>query len=162
MISIYEIDQAIMNLVDPETGEILDWEAFDQLQMERDAKIENLACWYKNLVAEAAAIRQEELNLAKRRKEIEAMAENRKRWLKAALAGEKFQTAKCSITFRKTTRVELSDEAAAIEWAQKNFHDEILKYTAPTISKDEVAKLLKANMEIPGATLVSDLSMGVK
>ena len=57
--NIYQIDQEILNLVDPETGEIMDWEAFDALQMAREAKIENVACWYKNLVAEAAAIRQE-------------------------------------------------------------------------------------------------------
>ena len=162
MVSIYEIDQKIMDLVDPETGEITDWEAFEQLQMERNDKIENVACWYKNLIAAAKDIREEELVLAKRRKELEAMAETRKRYLERALAGQKFQTARCSITFRKTTKVDLHDEAAVIDWAQRMHHDEILKYAAPTISKDELTKLLKNDVEIPGAELATGLSMGVK
>ena len=41
--TIYEIDNRIAELVDPETGELLDYEAFAELQMEREAKIENMA-----------------------------------------------------------------------------------------------------------------------
>ena len=43
MASIYEIDQAIMACVDPETGEILDMEALEQLQIDRTQKAENVA-----------------------------------------------------------------------------------------------------------------------
>ena len=160
--NIYQIDQAIMALIDPETGEIMDWDAFDQLQMDRDAKIENVALWYKNLVAEAAAIRQEELNLAKRRQSVESMAETRKRYLENALSGQKFETARCSVTFRKTTKVALQDESAIIDWAMHNNRDDVLKYTAPTVSRTELAKVLKDGIEIPGAELVTGLSLGVK
>ena len=58
--TIYEIDNRIAELVDPETGELLDYEAFAELAMEREAKIENMALWYKDLTAEAKAIREEE------------------------------------------------------------------------------------------------------
>lgn len=160
--NLYQIDQAILDLVDPETGEIVDWEAFDALQMEREAKVENVACWYKNLVAEADAIRQEELNLQKRRKGLEKLAETRAKWLEKALAGQKFETARCAITFRKTTKVELEDESAVIKWAHQNNRDDILKYAVPTVKKDELTKVLKAEVEVPGAALVTGLSMGVK
>lgn len=53
--TLYEIDQAIQGLVDPETGELMDYEAFAALQMDRDAKIENMALWYKDLMADAMA-----------------------------------------------------------------------------------------------------------
>lgn len=160
--NIYEIDRAILACVDPETGEILDLEALEQLHMEREVVIENMACWYKNLVAEAKAIREEELALAERRKKIESMADTRKRYLENALGGQKFQTARCSITFRKTSKVELQDEMAAIEWCQKNSRDDILKYKAPEINKTEMAALLKTGATVPGAELVTGLSMGVK
>ena len=55
--TIYEIDQAIMECVDIETGEIIDTEQLDKLQMERDTKLENVACWIKELTAEAEAIK---------------------------------------------------------------------------------------------------------
>lgn len=160
--NIYEIDSAIMALVDEETGEILDIEALEQLQMERDQKLENVACWHKNLVAEAAAIRQEELNLAKRRQAIENRAERLKKYLSDALGGQKFQTAKCAVSFRKTTKVELSEPALAIAWAQANGYGNIVTYKAPEISKSGLAVLLKEGKEVPGAELVNGLSVGVK
>ena len=56
---LYEIDQSIKALVDPETGELLDYEAFARLQMEREAKLENIALWIKDLRAKAEEIKAE-------------------------------------------------------------------------------------------------------
>ena len=79
--TIYEIDARMAGLIDPETGELLDYEAFASLQMEREAKIENMALWYKDLTAEAKAIREEEKALAERRKSAENKAERLKGYL---------------------------------------------------------------------------------
>ena len=40
---LYEIDQTIMDCIDMESGEIINEELLNNLQMERDAKIENVA-----------------------------------------------------------------------------------------------------------------------
>mgnify|MGYP000917782718 FL=1 len=64
--NIYEIDNAMFSLIDEETGEIKGYEAFEELQMQREEKIENVALWYKNLIAESKAIREEEKALAER------------------------------------------------------------------------------------------------
>ena len=93
---------------------------------------------------------------------LEKLAETRAKWLEKALAGQKFETARCAITFRKTTKVELEDESAVIEWAHQNNRDDILKYEAPIVKKDELTRVLKAEVEVPGASLVTGLSMGVK
>ena len=66
--SLYKIDRELESLVDPETGELLDFERFAELRMERERKIEDIALWHKNEVMEAKAIREEELALAERRK----------------------------------------------------------------------------------------------
>lgn len=161
-LSIYEIDQKILNLVDPETGEILDNDAFDQLQMDREVKLENVACWYKNLTAESTALRQEEVNLAERRKVLEHKGERLKRYLYEVLGGEKFQTPRCSVTFRKTTKVEIQDAAVTAAWAEEKGLFDLVTYAAPTISKTELGKILKAGEIVPGAVLVEGLSMGVK
>lgn len=160
--NIYEIDRKILELVDPETGEIVDWAAFDALQMERNAKIENLACWIKNLSATAKEIREEELRLQERRKNLERMVKTRKAWLKNALCGQKFETPRCVVSFRKTSNVDIDDTAAVIAWVETTGHTECVRYKALEISKTEVAKLLKTGAEIPGAALVQDVSMGVK
>ena len=36
--NIYEIDNAMFSLIDEETGEIKDYEAFEELQMQREEK----------------------------------------------------------------------------------------------------------------------------
>ena len=150
--TLYEIDKAITDLADPETGEITDFEALDNLQMARDQKIENIACYYKNLVSDAEAIKAEK----------EALAARLKEYLSYALHGEKFSTPKCAVTFRKTTSVNVDNPSAAIEWAELNGHKECIRYKAPEISKSELGKVLKAGQEVPGAVLVEGISVGVK
>ena len=160
--SLYSIDQAILALVDPETGEIMDGEAFDQLQMEREAKLEGIACWVKNLTAEAKAIREEEKVLAERRKACENKAERLKDYLAEALGGEKFVTAKCAVTFRKTSSVEITDVHAAAAWLEDAGMGDLVQYQMPKIGKTELGKILKSGQEVPGCELVTGMSMGVK
>ena len=64
--TIFDIDEAILNLVDEETGEVVDIEALEALEMERDRKVSNIACWIKQLDAEAEAIKAEKKKLADR------------------------------------------------------------------------------------------------
>ena len=45
--NLFEIENEIMNCWDQETGEILDSDRLDQLEMERDTKIENIALYIK-------------------------------------------------------------------------------------------------------------------
>lgn len=160
--SLYEIDRRIMDLVDPETGEIMDGAAFDQLQMDREDKLEGIACYIKNKAAEAAAIKAEENALATRRKALDNEVERLRAYLADVLGGEKFQTARVSVTFRRTSRVELTEPALAIAWAQTHGYVGLVKYKAPEIGKDDLGKLLRSGIEVPGAELVEGLSMGVK
>ena len=153
--TLYEIDKAITDLADPETGEITDFEALDNLQMARDQKIENL-------VSDAEAIKAEKEALAERQKVAENKAARLKEYLSYALHGEKFSTPKCAVTFRKTTSVNVDNPSAAIEWAELNGHKECIRYKAPEISKSELGKVLKAGQEVPGAVLVEGISVGVK
>ena len=161
--SIYTIDRAIMELVDPETGEIMDWEAYEALQMDREQKVENTCLFYKNTMAEAAAIKAEEENLKKRRVVLEHRAERLKQYLEYALDGQNFQTSKCSITWRKNPpKVELTEPALAIAWALSHGRKDLITERAPDISKDGLKQILKTGEEIPGAELVVGMSMGVK
>ena len=60
MARLYEIMQEIEGFefeVDGETGEILNADALDLLEIERDTKIENICLWIKNLRADARAYR---------------------------------------------------------------------------------------------------------
>lgn len=159
--NLYEIDAAITALVDPETGEVSDFDAFDQLSMARDQKIENIALYYKNLVADAAAYKAEKLAFAERQKAAENKAQRLKDYLAYALQGQKFESPRCAVSFRKTTNVNVLDSAAVVNWMLSNGHEDCLNYPAPIFSKNDLAKILKTEA-VPGAELVDGYSVGVK
>ena len=160
--TLYQIDQGLLSLIDPETGELLDYEAFANLQMEREQKLENMALWYKELSAEAKAIKEEADSLTERRKSVEARAERLKNYLSLALDGQKFQTARCQLSFRKTTSLEVADDVALIKWAESSGYDDCVRRKAPEVSKSAVTALIKAGVTVPFAQLVDGKSLAVK
>ncbi len=159
--NIYEIDREIAALVDAETGELLDYEAFERLQMEREHKIESMACWYKNLTAAAKGIREEEVALAERRRAVEKKAASLKDYLSRILCGEKFQSARCVVSYRKSMSVSVDNFDAALLWADKNNAD-IIRHIPAEPDKAKIGALLKIGGDIPGVSLVENMSMSVK
>lgn len=109
MASLYEIDQAIMDCLDLETGEILDAEKLSELQIEREQKLESVALWIKNLKAEAMAYKFEKDAFADREKAAKTKVEKLSEWLMNALNGEKMSTSKVAISFRKSESVKITD-----------------------------------------------------
>jgi hypothetical protein len=93
--------------VDTETGEVISQEEFDQLNIDREEKIESVVLWIKNLKAEAKAIKDEEENLAKRRKSLESKADSLTRFISRILMGSKFKTARASVSYRKSKSVNI-------------------------------------------------------
>ena len=157
---LYEIAQEIESLVDPDTGELLDYERFVELNMERNQKVENMALWYKDLTAEASKIRAEEIALAERRKTIERRADGLKNYLSMFLCGEKFETPRVAISWRKSESIEFDDDF--VNWAMTSGKDSLLTYKAPEPNKTEIKRFLKAGGECPHAEIVAKNNMGVK
>ena len=151
---LYEIDQAIMDCIDMETGEIINEELLTSLEMERETKIENVVLWIKDLKAEAEALKAEKMAFAERQKVAENKMESLKKWLAYALNGEKFKTVRASVTFRTTDKVEVAD----IHKLDKNY----LKPIEPEANKEAIKKAIKAGQEVAGATLVPSTSVIIK
>lgn len=158
--SIYDIDSAITALIDNETGEVSDEEAFDALQMERDKKVENIGLLFKDLQAEAKAIKEEEANLAARRKAVENKSERLKHLLEYALNGDKFSTPRLKVSYRKSSTVELS--GGFVEWAEFNA-DDLLTYSEPKPNKTAIKAAIKDG-RVPGdmATIETHENISIK
>lgn len=163
MRALYEIDADIINCVDVETGEIIDVERLEALNIERDAKIEGVALYVKQLQAEADAIKAEEKALAERRKKKENLLTGYAEWLRNVLSGQSFETSKVALGFRKSTALEMTGcELDIIEFLEKSGFDDCVKYGAPEISKSKITKLLKDGVKIPGAVLVERSNLQIK
>ena len=158
--TIYEIDNEIMNCVDMETGEVIDTDKLNDLQMERDAKIENVACWIKELKAEAEAIKNEKQALADRKRVAENKVESLKNWLAYVLNGEKFKTSKCSISYRNSESVEVTEEGLE---ALMREHEDLLTYNAPEPNKKAIKDAIKNDgLDVAGIQLVQKTSTIIK
>jgi hypothetical protein len=160
--NLYEIDAAISMLADPETGEIPDWDAFQALQIERDKKIESMALWLKNLVAESKAYKDEIDALSDRKDRAEKNAARLKQNIMDALCGEKFSTPRVAISYGKSSAIESTDEQQAIKWLEQNGYDDYINYGAPKLKKTELKDLIKSGVPVPLVQIVERQNLRVK
>ena len=152
--TIYEIDNAILDCIDMETGEIIDIDKLNELELERESKIEGVACWIKDLKAEAEALKNEKQALAERQKVAENKMESLKKYLAYALDGKAFKTTRASVSFRKSQAVEIAD----IYKLDENY----LRYREPEADKTAIKEALKAGKTVAGATLIENTSVIIK
>ena len=159
-----EIDQAILGLFDPETGDLLDEDGieFELLQMEREDKIKNTALYFRQLAGETKVLADEIAGLQKKKK----VTENKMRWLKyllnEALQGQKFHHPLVDVSYRKSTYLDIQNESAVIEFCQKSGHLDCLKQKPVEISTSDVTRLIKEGVEVPGAEIAERYNLGVK
>lgn len=168
--TLYEIDAQIAALenaseddmiIDEETGELGSVvQALDALRMAREEKLENVACWVKNLSAEADAIREEENRLIKRRKSAETKAARLKAWLLAAMTREdgttdKIKTGRVSISVKRNPPSTVVDDALL----PSTYKVAKITYQA---NKELIKRELLAGGEVPGAHLEYGRSVVIK
>ena len=152
--TLYEIDDAILECVDQDTGEVIDEEALSELKMEREKKIHNIAAYIVNLRAEAAAAKERAEVFTARRKAAENKAESLQKYLERQLDGQKWSDQDFKITWRKSEKTDVYDESAIP-----------VDYKIPQPYKLDIAgikRTIKMGKTVPGARLVENQSMSVK
>lgn len=161
MAKLYEIDQAIAKCIDLETGEVIDFERLEELQIEREKKIENIAKYYINRVSDAEQYEARKKHFYALEIKAKKEAESLKAYLVEILGGEKFKTADVSIGYRASEAVKIEDEEAFIRWAEEN-RDDLLKYTPVQISAEKVKAAIKAGQDIKGAYIEKRSNIQIK
>lgn len=180
MSSLYEIDQRLQSLeqylVDIETGEIVETEdrfneIFEEIQMDLNAKIENTACFIKNLNSDIEAFKKEEDSLKQRRKVkenlLQRLKENLNRYISYQYMNEdgtidndglnkfKFETPKTKISYRKSESVNVTNMTLIPT-----------NYMTVTITEKpnltEIKKSIKNGEIIEGAELSTNINIQIK
>lgn len=163
MANLFDINRALIDAwesaIDPETGEISEegMAAIEQLQMDQQTKRENIACWIKNLRSGAEAIKTEAKAMTDRAKSCEHKADSLTRYLAADLNGEKFQTAKVAVSWRRSVSVEI-DEAELPELPEQY----IRRKVSVEADKTAIKEALKAGESIEGCRLVERQNISIK
>jgi hypothetical protein len=153
---LYEIMQELeLALTPDENGEITQeqLDLFEGLELAKNEKIENIACWIKNLRADADAIKAEEKSLADRRRAKENHADRLAGFLSQILQGNKFESARCKVSFRKSEQIEITDE--------ENLPEEYWKIKRE-VSKTLIKDAILAGQKVKGAFLVEKQNIQIK
>lgn len=149
-----EIKNAIDECIDMETGEIINPELLDNLNEQLNIKRENIALYIKNLVADIKAIDEEIKNLTARKRSMN----NKVDWLKSYLAndlqGNKFETAKVVVSFRKSKSVEINPDA--------EIPNKFLIQQQPKPDKAGLKKAIQSGEVINGVSIVEKSNISIK
>lgn len=157
MAKLYDLVREIEDFefeIDEETGEILNSNQLDALELERDNKIEQLCLYIKNLKSDAAAYKAEKDSFAKKQKAAENKAESIKNYIAYILAGENFKTDRVTVSYRRSEQVECPDMSLV--------DDDYLRFKEPELDKTKIKKALKDGIKVGGCMLVERQNMQIK
>ena len=167
-LKLYEVNQQLEELLiqlepDPETGEVPAneeeiLEKINTLALKREDILQYLAKLSLNTKAAVQSMKAEEKRLHDRRVRMEQRQEHLIAILDRECGGQKTDLGIATLCYRRSSRVELTDEEAAFAWLQKNGHEECYRIPKPEISKLYVGKLLDAGDKVPGAERVTSTS----
>ncbi len=165
---LYEVNQQIEDLLnqlepDPETGEIPANEdeiivQINALALKREDILQFLAKLAINTKATVQSMKAEEKRLNDRRKRMEHKHDRLIAILDRECGGEKTDLGIATLCYRKSSRVEITDEDATFKWLKETGHDDCYRIPKPEISKLYVGKLLDAGDKVPGAERVASTS----
>ncbi|MDM5229661.1 siphovirus Gp157 family protein [Lysinibacillus pakistanensis] len=130
--------------------------ALSQIKGEIGEKLEGYAMVLKNIESDITGIKTEEKRLADRRKVMESNLTRIKENMADALLtveGNRVKTEKFTFSFRKSTSVQINNDAA--------IPPQFIK-VEKTISRADLAKALKAGEQIEGAQLVENQSLSIR
>ena len=144
---LYEINSEIENCIDYETGEIVDFEKFSELQIAKENKLEAIALVYKNASAESKMLDEEIKNLKTRKEKSINLANKMKEMLHNELQGNKFTTSKVDVSFKKSVTTEIMDLAEIPEQYIKTKIER-------KADKEAIKNAIKSGEIIKGAKLV--------
>lgn len=154
-----EFESAMANIViDEETGEAGGFEAVDALDTAFEDKAEAYAVTIKNLLAEAAALKNERDNMKAREDAVKRRAEALKKHLAdsmTAVGKDKIETAKAALSFRKSKQVSIVNDVLVPD-------DLCIVKIDRKPDKTAIGKLLKSGEAVPGAELVENMNLQVK
>ena len=157
MATLYDIVREIEDFefqIDEETGEILNIDELDALQLEKDTKVENICLLIKNLRSDAEAYKAEKNSFELKRKHAENKADRLTAYVQYILAGNKFKSSKVNVSYRKSEQIECVDMLMV--------DPDYLRFKEPELDKKKIKDAIKAGVEVKGCQLVERSNIQIK
>ena len=174
---LYEIPDMIQQFLDAYDAGDVPEEAFDDtlesLTGDFAQKLDDCACAYKGLLAEADALAARyKAKKAQADRMVAYMDKQLKRAAGLGVKPAKLETARNVLSYRTSEAVDVPDVESVVLWIQAHDHEEIngvavnqddlLKYKEPELSKTALKTALKAGLIVPGATVKTSFNLQIK
>lgn len=141
-------------------------QAIENLKMQEDEKLDNIASYIKQLDSETKAIKEEVKALNERAKAKENKAKRLKEYLLNYLElndRKSFESSKNLIKINKTVpSVHIENEQELINYCETHDLDFLLKYSNPTVSKSKIKEYLNDGNDLQGVSLKSGKALKLK
>lgn len=171
MLKLYEISNAyndFIRLVDD--GEIDDPQAItdtlDSIEQEFDAKVDNIACLFKSLNAEADAIETEAKRQLERAKAKRNVCERLKAYVSEnmkACRREKFENDRTRISFTSSKSLEITDENALFNALSAAGRLDLVRVEqVRKFDKSAIKKAINGGVSFDGATVNTNSNIQIK
>ena len=168
--NLYEIKDSIEaflssdEFVNTETGEISETALLklNELEETEAEKLEGIGCYIKNLSSEAEQIKAEMDNLKARAESKTKKADSLKKYISdymLTVGKNKFETSKISLSFRKSTSLNITDEKTVFEIAKTN---DCLRFQDPEIDKTKIKELINKGVLVKGAEIIEKHNLQIK
>ena len=151
---LYEIEEALYELVDAETGEITDEQKFLEMQGAWTDKVEGLMLWAKNLASDIDALDKEIKALTERKQVKQNRLSSLKDFLASILKGQKFETPRGRISYRKSKQIMIADDAVIPE--------AYLIPQEPKVDKRQLKADIEAGAEVAGVNVIEKENIQIK
>lgn len=152
--NLYQINEAIKEVIDFDTGEILDEVKYKELEITRQDKIESLGVFYKDTLGDIQKYEAEMHRLSTRKKQLENRAKTLKKMIDQELNGKKFETTKVRISYRKSKVLRQTAE-------EYNLNPKYLKITE-TVDKLAIKNDIANGVKVEGFELVENSNIQIK
>lgn len=150
--NLYDIDANIALLIDPETGEISDFEAFENLNLARESKIDFLCKDIKEAGVIADALQSEINRLQEKKRMVTNRAEKHKAFLSGYLGGSNYKSPMFTCYY-STAKSLTGDTNAFKEWAVNEGKNEFLNFKEPELKATVIKKAIADGMNMPYLSL---------
>ncbi len=148
---LFEIQKELENVIDAETGEILDIDAYKSLQMSESQKIENWVGFLKNTASDIEQLKAAEQSFRERRQALESRLKRSEKQFRYLTGEQPFSGVTGTVSYRESERVIITDKLAKKYMRVKYEADKVL-----------LKELLKKGEKIKGASLETIKNLNIK
>lgn len=154
-----EIEKALAECIDPETGEIKDLSKIEDLELKKADKVKSIALYILNLEADEREIDIQLKKFLSLKKSVKGQIDRLKAYLQLNTNGEDFKFPEVKVTYRKSVETVITDKEEFERYCKR--HKDLCKVKLEP-NKEAVRAAIESGVKVKGAELVEKKNIQVK